>query len=86
MAHITFNCLLHQINKTKFKKIKKLCAFDVFIKRAIGYVLWGDGKVWGKWLPQQSHTKALLPLDGPATRWNSIEQSLFRAWGGEIRG
>jgi hypothetical protein len=36
-------------------------------------------------MPLLSHAKAFLPPEGPATGWYSIEQSLFRAWGGDLR-
>ena len=50
-------------------------------ERARRYVL----GVVGEGVPQQAHAKASLPCEGPDTHWYSIEQSLFRAWGGELR-
>jgi hypothetical protein len=43
--------------------------------------LWGCGEVWGKGVPWWAHAKT----SEPDTHWYSIEQSLFRAWGGELR-
>ena len=42
--------------------------------------------IWGKWCFSGSMLRHPLPLEGPATRWYSIEYSLFRAWGRESRG
>jgi hypothetical protein len=40
----------------------------------------------GRCMPWWSHAEASLPPEGSATRWYSIEYSLFRAWGRESRG
>ena len=42
--------------------------------------------VWGRRVTQQAHAEAFLPPGGTRHRQNSIEESLFRAWGGELRG
>jgi hypothetical protein len=46
-----------------------------------------SGRVWGQGVPQQAHAEASLPPppEIPATQWYSIEQSLLRAWEGELR-
>jgi hypothetical protein len=49
------------------------------------YVLWGCSEVCGKGVCQWTHAKTSFSPEGPATRWYSIEWSLFRAWGGELR-
>jgi hypothetical protein len=42
--------------------------------------------VWRKGCSLRAHAEASLPPKGPATGRYSIESSLFRAWGGELRG
>jgi hypothetical protein len=49
-------------------------------------MFYGCGEVWGKEMSWWAHTKASFPMPrGPATGWYSIKQSLFWAWGGELR-
>jgi hypothetical protein len=39
----------------------------------------------GEGVPLRAHAEASLPTEGQATGQYSIEQSLLRAWGGELR-
>ena len=50
--------------------------------------MFSGSQVWygGKGVPLWAHAEAFLPPGESAAQWYSVEENLFRIWGGEERG